>query len=127
MTPPMRASDSVWHVQHLHTEGTCRQEHLRQKQCKPDPRPHLRNTPAKTADGFIYLIFNGAVKPESVLVSCIVQHQEENHCDKQKARLRPSARARGRTSSRSKEWKEPQSKWKITFLLPAESMWCTAM
>lgn len=68
MTRPTRASDSVWHVQHLHTP----REPADRKTCARSNANHPPlpgNTPVKTADVFIYSIFNGAVKPESLLVS----------------------------------------------------------
>lgn len=75
---------------------------------QPPAPPQPRDTPVKTADVFIYSIFNSAVKPESLLVSSglsivsqfildglewrqkevsVVQHQEENGCDKKKTAL----------------------------------------
>lgn len=110
MTSSTRASDSVWHVQHLHAEGPCRQESNTCARSNATTRLlHPHNTPVKTADVFIYSIFNSAMKPKSLLVSSglivsqfildgherrqkevfIVQHQEENYCDKQKPFFTP--------------------------------------
>lgn len=65
-----RASHSVWHVQHLRTGEPCRQEYNTCARSNATTRlPHPRDTPVKTADVFIYLIFDSVVKPKSFLVS----------------------------------------------------------